>query len=467
MKRNIAFVIRFLKNNLQFIKKIPFLFQIYKFLFYRKYKLLEESTLLELKEIENMSTQKLVKLQEEKILQLLHYVVKHCTYYKSIFEQKKIVDMDINSLKQLPILTKSIIRKNINDLISDEYSKYSLSKNNTGGSTGEPLEFYRDSDSGSYDNAHHWYLYSLMGYEKGDVIIDSGGTVIPRELREKNIYWIKNYEVSVWGEYCFSVLYITDENIGYYIEKFKEIRPAILRGYPSFFDRLAIYMLENKIKFDFKIKGINLSAEMCSASQRLNIEKAFSCMIYFEYGHSEVSVYCYTKDRSYIYQSSPIYGYIEVIKEDGTEAAVGEVGSIIVTGLNNYGMPLIRYDTGDIGEVFEKNGGIVKFSQIMGRSQDYIISKKNQKLFLTALIFGQHLKAFKNIKKWQLVQNEIGKVIINIVKGDFYEKEDEEDIFHNFVSVAEIDLQFNYVENIPLTQRGKHLFVIQNIGKLV
>jgi phenylacetate-CoA ligase len=304
-----------------------------------------------------------------------------------------------------------------------------------------------------------------MGYKKGDIIIGSGGTVIAQELRDKNIFWIKEHKNSVWGEYDFSVLYITDYTIKYYIEKLIEIKPVILRGYPSFYDKLATYIIQNNIKLDFNIKGINLTAEMCSVSQRINIEKAFSTMVYFEYGHTEICLYCYTSDDSYIYKSSPIYGYIEVLDDDGIDAKIGEIGNIIVTGFNNYGMPFVRYDTGDMGELIYRNGGEVHFKKIHGRNQDYIISKDKQKVYLTALIFGQHLEAFKSIKQWQLRQDDIGIISIYIIKQDNYTFDNEKEILNNFQSVADIDLIFNYVDNIALTKRGKHLFLIQNIGK--
>ncbi|WP_194091525.1 phenylacetate--CoA ligase family protein [Vibrio hibernica] len=126
-------------------------------------------------------------------------------------------------------------------------------------------------------------------------------------------------------------------------------------------------------------------------------------------------------------------------------------------------MPFIRYDTGDMGELLFKNGGQVKFKKIVGRNQDFILSSDNQKVYLTALIFGQHLKAFKNIVQWQIVQNHIGIVELNIVKGQSFGCEDESEIINNFKSSAKITVIFKYVEEIPLTKRGKHLFLIQNI----
>ena len=108
------------------------------------------------------------------------------------------------------------------------------------------------------------------------MILDSGGTFISEKYRAKNIYWIQNNKDSVWGEWCMSVLYIDDHNMPFYIQKLIELKPAILRGYPSFFDKLAVYINKHNIQFNFKIKGINLTAEVCTIEQRENIEKAFS-----------------------------------------------------------------------------------------------------------------------------------------------------------------------------------------------
>jgi phenylacetate-CoA ligase len=336
-------------------------------------------------------------------------------------------------------------------------------KRNTGGSTGEPLEFFSDLGASYKDNAHHWYLYHKMGYQSGDIIVSCGGIHIAKEKRKNNIYWIKRSKDYIWGEYAFSALYINEDNIQYYIEKLLELKPAILRGLPSFFDKLAQYMIKNSIVMDFQIKGVNLTGEMCSDTQRVNIEKAFSSQVYFEYGHTEICLYCYTDSNEYIYKSSPIYGYIEVLGEDGRDVNIGEIGKIVVTGFNNKGMPFIRYDTGDMGKICYRNGGIVHFSKIYGRKQDYIIAKNNEKVLLTSLIFGQHLKAFKNISQWQMVQKEVGKVKVYIVKGKDYTEVDEQELIVKLTEITGIELEFVYVSNIALTNRGKQLFFIQNL----
>ncbi len=455
---------QYIKRKLRFIKKIVFLFNMYTLLFHRKQRVREQKVFRKLKEIEKNTTKEIYNLQQDKLIIFFKYSYENTKYYKKIFDQFDVNTWNPEDLKKIPILTKDIIRKHGKELLSEEFEKSSLCKRNTGGSTGESLEFYSDNMAGLNDNAHHWYLYSLMGYEKGDAILGCSGTVIPQKLRDKNIYWLREAKNSVWGEYDFSVLYLTDLNIHYYIDKLIALKPTILRGYPSFFDKLATYIIENDIKLGFEIKGINLTGEMCSISQRINIEKAFSSMVYFEYGHTEICLYCYTSDDTYVYKSSPIYGYIEVLKDDGTDVEIGEVGNIIVTGFNNHGMPFVRYDTGDMGELLSRNGGTIEFKKILGRNKDYIVSKDGQKVFLTALIFGQHLQAFKNIVKWQLKQELIGVVSIMIVRNSNYTNSDETEILKNFQSVADIQLKFKYVDEIALTKRGKHLFLKQNIG---
>lgn len=313
--------------------------------------------------------------------------------------------------------------------------------------------------------AHHEYLYHRIGYKNGDIIINSGGIYISKFYRNRNIYWLEYPRHTIWGHICYSALYLTDSTINFYIKNLLNLRPAILRGYPSFWNQIAEFILNNSIKLDFRVKGINLTSEDCLDTQKENIEKAFSSMVYFEYGQTEMSVFYYTDDKSYLYKPSPLYGYLEVIKEDGMDAQEAEEGEMVVTSFCNRGMPFIRYRTGDRVVVAKKKNGLIYFKKILGRTQDYIILKDKQKIFLTALIFGQHFNAFKKISRWQLIQNEVGKVNIKIIRLPDYSQADEDEIKEKFQNVADIELEFDYVDKIPLTKTGKYMFLIQNIGK--
>lgn len=424
-------------------------------------KITEKYAIYEIKKIQMLDKNQQASYINKRLKNILLFSYKNTSYYFNLFNESN-VDINKFDITKIPYLTKQIIRENGTKMVSKGLH-LPLGKRNTGGSTGEPLEFYSNVKSGYLDNAHHWYLYNIMGYQKNDMIMDCGGTFIPEIEREKGIFWKKNKKNSVFGEYCFSALYLNDDNIKNYVDKFLELKPKILRGYPSFYYKLASYIFENNIKIDFQIKGINLSAEMCFEEQRVLIEKVFNSKVYFEYGHSEISVYCYTEDESYEYISSPTYGYVEVIKDNGEYAKMGEVGNVVVTGFINKAMPFIRYWTGDRAEVISQYNGIVRLKRILGRTQDCIISKNGERIYLTALIFGQHISSLNNIKQWQIIQEEIGKIEIKIVKDFSYSIFDEKEIIKSISNVAEFDIALVYVNEIPVTERGKSLFLKQNI----
>ena len=443
------------------LSKIPLLKLSYRATIKRKYIKLECKISEDLKKNENVSLEKQSEDLDERILKLLKSVNEYNIYYQNLFRKINILINDLVDFKKIPFLTKELIKANLDDLISKNADKIFLRKSNSGGSTGEPLEFFSDHYTDAVDNAHHLYLYNLMGYKQGDLIADSGGIKIDKQLRDKNIYWIKYPKGVIWGHWGFSALYLKKDNIQFYIDKIVELKPAIFRGYASFFNSLALYILEKKINLNFSVKGMNLTAEYCSGDQRKNIEEAFKTKVFLEYGQGEKTVFCYTDGSSYEYRSSPMYGYVEVINDNGEDALPGEEGEIIATSINNYAQPFIRYKTSDRAKVSWRKGGIVKFEKILGRTQDYILDKNNNKHYLTALIFGQHFRAFKSIKHWQIIQEMPGSIEINIVKGDDYTNSDEKEIENKIQSIAEIDIKFNYTENISLTRSGKKLFLIQ------
>lgn len=86
-----------------------------------------------------------------------------------------------------------------------------------------------------------------------------------------------------------------------------------------------------------------------------------------------------------------------------------------------------------------------------------------EKVLLTAIVFGRHYKAFDNIEKWQIVQDIPGDIVFKVIKGSKFTAQDQKEIQDNFYNIAKIRSKFIFVEEIPLTPRGKSKFLIQNI----
>lgn len=403
--------------------------------------------------------------RNRKLLQILQYAGEHCPYYKDIFQQAGFNPGSLDGFDSLPLLNKATIRGQRNKLISDEIDSMDFYIMNTGGSTGEPLEILVSCIAGLIDAVHQEFVYRLtMQYQPGDMIVAFDGSSVPAESLDAHKYWVATGDQDIpYGRLSYSSLYLRAETIPHYVRHILDTRPNIFRGYPSFINDIAEYVLENGISIPFQVKGVQLTAENTHDWQIKNIRKAFSTRVFLQYGHSEVCVYGYTSDNAYEYYCSPFYGFTEVLGDDGIHVQPGNIGEVVVTGFYNYAMPFIRYRTGDLALFNGDTDGIVRLGKIVGRTQDFIFTENGEKIALTALIFGQHFRAFRNIRKWQLQQDIPGKVKVRIIIEEGFTEEDETEIRAKIMSICGVDTEFEYVSFIPLSQRGKFRFLVQNV----
>lgn len=392
--------------------------------------------------------------QDKRLLSILKYAQKNCIFYsdKINFKNRTLAQ----TFREIPLIDKATIRKFKSNIISQEYNILEYYTMNTGGSTGEPFEFLA---SPHLDDIHQEFLFKKMGYKKGDVVFGLAGFQIRDDLISKNIFWQQRKSYGINSFFRLSSLYLNDNTYVHYINYLIEKKPRFFRGYPSFVNSLAEYIINNDIKIDF-VDAIQLTAEQTFDYQLQNISKAFGAKIYQQYGHSEISIYAFTIDDSFKFYCSPFYGYTEILNEKEEHVKVGEIGEVVVTGFYNKIMPFIRYKTGDLAEYGGNKNGVTVLNKVIGRTQDYIYDLNGNKIAITAIVFGNHIKAFRNIIKWQIIQDKVGLINLYIVKGADYTHNDEDELRNTFSS---FEINFSLVNNIPLTYRGKHKFVIQNI----
>ena len=403
--------------------------------------------------------------RDTKLAEILAYAQKHCPYYAGLFANRGLSSRNQTGFAKLPLLDKPTIRQHRAGLVSNELGSMRHGRMNTGGSTGEPLEFIVCRGVGLVDSLHQEFLYRKAGYEPGDVIVALDGSSVPESLRAQHVYWIATGPEDVpYGRLSYSSLYLTPETMPYYIEHIIATRPAFLRGYPSFLSQLADFLLEHKISLPFAVKAVELTSENTYEAQVTRIAAAFKTQVIFQYGHSEVCVFAYTDDDTYEYTCSPLYGLTEVLDTEGHPVAPGDAGEIVATGFHNFAMPFIRFRTGDVAVFSGDDNGIVRLKRIVGRTQDYIYTKRGDRLALTALIFGQHYRAFNHIVKWQLYQTVPGEVTVRIVKGTRFSTADEDEIRSKFWDIAEVAVHFEFLDAIPLTRSGKFMFLVQKIS---
>lgn len=397
-------------------------------------------------------SEKNVFTKQSKLLKhMLEYAKTFVPYYKGL---------DANDITGFPIISKQDLMNEFDAFCSIKKDKYSYSNSFTGGSTGEPLRVLNSGSLETDFGAKRWDYY---GFKQGDLLLSCDGSKIDDILLKKSIYWKKKHKKDIpFGRYSLSSLYLNDDNAEIYCNYIKDLHPTFMRGYPSFIYSVACYAEKMNINLHF-IKGIELTSEIAYPYQIQKMKEVYGAKIYLQYGHTESCVCAYTYDEYYRYRVEPLYGYVEVLDEHENHVKENEIGEVVVTSLSNFAMPLIRYRTGDYAEYGGKDNRYVYFNQVLGRTQDYIVNREGYKVILTALIFAQHFQAMDNISRWQLEQFEKGKVIAHIIKGEKYSSSDEKELTDLFNNSGNVELIFDYVEDIPLTPRGKSKMLVQHM----
>lgn len=403
------------------------------------------------------------QLQADLLSEQLNYSKREIPFYQSLNEVKTLTD-----ICDFPIITKETINNSPDSFLNNRLLSKAI-KANTGGSSGAPFVFYIDKGITRPKEAAHfdWY-WGKYGFKPGDKVL---------MIRGKSLRKNADYEYHTIGNKLVVSCYNMNQNsinaIHKQIHKFK---PKFIHAYPSslltFTKELQLYLNGNKA--DFHIQTIFLGSEYLFDDDEQYFKSFYQSRIVTWYGHSECLIHGAKCVMSGDYHFYPFYGFVELVDEnDQRIKEPGIEGRIIATGFDNKVMPLIRYDTGDIGVLSprkECSCGFkgVSLSKIIGRGKDYIVLKDNTSVSLTALIFGQHHEEFGMIREMQIIQNEPGEIYLNIVPLKGISKDDIESLKNrliNSVKTTSLVVQIQVVEKIKKTIRGKHKLLIQNIEK--
>ena len=140
------------------------------------------------------------------------------------------------------------------------------------------------------------------------------------------------------------------------------------------------------------------------------------------------------------------------------------MGEVVITDLNNYCMPFIRYRIGDLAEAIDRRArctcgrGAPRLGAIEGRVQSIIQGADGR--YLPGTFFAHYLKEFDHaIKKFQVVQEERDAMTFRVVKGGRYSDDVLEEVLATFREYLgekmKIDVEF--VDEVAMVRTGKRL----------
>jgi phenylacetate-CoA ligase len=262
---------------------------------------------------------------------------------------------------------------------------------------------------------------------------------------------------------------LSEQKVRGLVKKLNRYKPVLVDGYAESFNFLAGYIPKSQLT-GFRPKGIVSSAQILPEQSRKAIEEAFGCKVFDKYGSREFSGIAYECEEHNGHHVSAESYIVEILK-DGRPAKPGELGEIIITDLNNYCVPLIRYRIGDLAIAMDHSApcpcgrGLPKIGDIEGRVQAIIAGTNG--CYLPGTFFAHLFKDYDYIiQQYQVVQELPGEINLLIIKAPNF----DEDTFQQVLSTlkrylgADMKIHVDFVQQIPMVRTGKHQGTISRLG---
>ena len=419
-----------------------------------------------IKKSQYWSKEELIHYQWLRLKCLLDYAFANVPYYNELLKSIGAIPDDIKSIKdfkEIPLLTKDIIRNRSTDLISRTYAnKRQLAFFTTGGSTGEPLGFYKARSASVIEHAFMGHQWSLVGYK------ESSKRAILRGDPVKGDRLFQKFRFS--KDWLLSSYHLSEETITSYVNFLNEIQPDFFHVYPSTFYIFTQLLIKSNLTLSFSPKAILCGSEPVFNHQRELFEKVFNTRVYSWLGQAEGAILAGECEYSADYHAWPQHGYVELLDENGEIIDdFNKSGEIIGTTINNYSFPFIRYKTGDLAtyksDHCEKCGRhSLILTDLQGRIQDTVLLSDGTPFPICPAIFGIHDEKWSLVNCIQIVQEKKGEIILRV---DTYSDKFEVETFLRKVMDERIGhvlrYQLVFTREIEKTKHGKHRLLIQKL----
>jgi phenylacetate-CoA ligase len=411
-----------------------FLFQQLKYGYFFK------KRLKEIQRFHDLSDQQLLELENQTLKFHIANAYKKSSFYKELYDRYGVVLSQIQNredLKQLPMITKEDIKSKVDHLYIGNKIKHT---SYTSGTSGSPLKVYYDINCILNEASYNEIFRNNAGHYFGQKVVSLRGVLDKKTMK----YFDKSTNTLFLSSFN-----LNKKNIKFYYEEFQKFQPNTILAYPSSLELLSNLLIDAGLELNIPV--VFTSSETLYEYQREKIEHTLHTKIYDRYGNAERTISLIQQSPNAVYHEAKLYSINEY-----------QENSVITTNLMNKNFPLIRYEVNDSIELLKKGIPPV-INQIVGRIDDYLITKDGTKIGRMDLVF----KGIHNIKFAQIIQNDPSYFKVNIVKTRQYTKLDEDAIRKNIIDRIGIEtlFEFNYIGEHDLikTKRGKFKLVINNI----
>jgi phenylacetate-CoA ligase len=344
---------------------------------------------------------------------LLHHVFATVPYLREKYRAAGATLEDLhswNDFRRLPTLTRAEINAHGPELCSTAYHGRLL-PHATGGSTGTPTRFFRTYESYDWRTATKDRAYGWSGWRLGEPALYLWGAPVGSVSRRQA--WKARAYQAVHRQLIVNTFSQSDQLWSDVQARARTFRPVLVVGYVSSLEAFASYLLRT----GRTLPGVRFAiaaAEPLFDATRQRIEDGLGVPLFNTYGSREfmsIAAECECRDGLHLHAENLL-----VETRETRERANGP-SEILVTDLHNYGMPFIRYESGDLGTITSATcgcgRGLPRLERIDGRVLDALRTADGRTV--PGEFFPHLLKEIPELAHYRVEQTSLDRIVISAV----------------------------------------------------
>lgn len=403
---------------------------------------------------------------------LLAHAAAHVPYYRDLVEDAEVSPdamRQVTDLARLPFTTKVDLRAGHPGRTTAENLPASRRlPMMTSGSTGLPFEFYWDRDAVAGLGGTDWFWLDWAGTAPWHtrIVIASPAYFYERVTPRR---WSALTARYVLGERTerLSADRLSTEALRSLVGRVHARGPYYIRGYPGALSGLAARLEGEGVRLAGDPQVVITFAETATPAAVEAIRRGFRARVVNYYSCWEVPQIAQTcpdaADRLHVNAERVI---ARVVRTDGSDAAPGEVGRVVVTDLANRVMPFINYVTGDravAGGPCPCGRGWPTLLRIEGRDSEVVRTREGREI--SGVMLGQFLAfvagTIPYIQEYQAVQTAPGDVTLRVVPTSRFTAAFQHALERQLLDFLGPDMSVTVepVDAIPLEPSGKRMII--------
>jgi phenylacetate-CoA ligase len=346
--------------------------------------------------------------QEQQLIRMMRHAVTAVPFYRRLGIDAATL-VSAADLTRFPILHKRDVQADPDGFLAEGVERKRLRSSRTSGTTGEPTVTWFDEDS--------WALTKYALKIRRILAVTSPWfrrlLIVNEQLPEVTDRYRKERAFGTGFLYSERIVSLYDD-MTMHRQTISEFRPDMVYAFPSFLlELLRSYAQAGEAPP--AIRTLFTSSETLTPAARQEIETSFQGRLFDLYGSTEF------KEVAWQCRAGRYHLNFESVHLEAPPREAGEHGGpLLLSSLANRAMPLLRFNTGDLGSLGDSTCSCGRHTPQLvltrGRVDDMLQLPSGRRLFsdtLTSLV-----EALPGVQQYRILHEQPARFVVQLVSRE-------------------------------------------------